>query len=99
MTRLLLAVSHTAAHSASIGATSVEPAPLSVGVAADATAALRPNTQPATNPAHVRLTNFLERNADFLSFGGLPSALGVARPPLASGLSIPMQIWRTVASV
>ena len=71
-----------AAHSASIGATSVDPAPFSV--AAEAAAVLRPKTQPANRAAQVNLANSLERNAVFLSSWEFPLLLGVARTPLAS---------------
>jgi hypothetical protein len=72
----------SAAHSASIGATSVDPAPLSV--AAEAAAVLRPKTQPANSAAQVNLANSFERNAVFLSSWEFPFPLSVARPPLAS---------------
>src|ERR1700761_4097022 len=55
-----------AAHSASIGATSVDPAPES-GAADAAAAVVRPNTAPATRAVHVRLANRLESTANVLS--------------------------------
>src|ERR1700733_340736 len=87
LTRLLLAVSPRGAPSASIGATSVEPAPFSVG-SADAATAVTPHMQAASNPAQVTLTNVLMRKAELPFLLGIPITLGAARPAPASGQSI-----------
>jgi hypothetical protein len=61
VTVLPLALSQAAAHSCSSGATSVDPAPVSV--AADALAAPRPTMQPASSVAALTLANLFKSKA------------------------------------
>src|ERR1700755_2305589 len=62
VTVLPVALSHAAAHSASSGATSVDPSPTSFADA-DAPAALRPSTQPASAVAAPTLANLFKSKA------------------------------------